>query len=95
MAMQPALQGERYEFWVYWQPRKRLDVGDIYLDDSLQHRRFADELIALDRKADVLNGLNIPWRAQPVETTLEGLFAELDMLWHSFDREPRQGNSST
>jgi TnpA family transposase len=85
------LQGERYEFWVYLQLRKRLDVGDIYLDDSVQHRRFADELVALDRKADALKGLNIPWLAQPVETTLDSLFAELDLLWHSFDRELRQG----
>ena len=57
----------------------------------MQHRRFADELVALDRKADALKGLNIPWLAQPVETTLDGLFNELDMLWCSFDRELRQG----
>jgi hypothetical protein len=85
------LHGERYEFWVYGQLRKRLDVGEIYLDDSVQHRRFADELVALDRKADVLKGLNIPWLAQPVEATLDSLFAELDMLWRSFERELRQG----
>ena len=36
------LRGDRYEFWVYRQLRKRLDAGDIYLDDSVQHRRFAD-----------------------------------------------------
>ena len=86
-----SLRGERYELWVYRQLRKRLDVGDIYLDDSVQHRRFADELVALDRKAEALKGLNIPWLAQPVDATLDGLFAELDMLWRSFDRELRQG----
>jgi TnpA family transposase len=86
-----SLQGERYEFWVYRQLRKRLDAGDIYLDDSVQHRRFADELVALDRKADALKGLNIPWLAQPVDATLDDLFAELDTLWRSFDRELRQG----
>jgi TnpA family transposase len=86
-----SLRGERYEFWVYRQLRKRLDVGDIYLDDSVQHRRFADELVALDRKAEALKGLNIPWLAQPVDATLDGLFAKLDMLWRSFDRELRQG----
>jgi TnpA family transposase len=86
-----SLRGERYEFWVYRQLRKRLDVGDIYLDDSVQHRRFADELVALDRKAEALKALNIPWLTQPVDATLDGLFAELDMLWRSFDRELRQG----
>lgn len=85
------LRGDRYEFWVYRQLRKHLDVGDIYLDDSVQHRRFADELVSLDRKADALKGLNIPWLAQPVDTTLDGLFAELDTQWRSFDRELRQG----
>jgi len=85
------LRGDRYEFWVYRQLRKHLDVGDIYLDDSVQHRRFADELVSLDRKADALKGLSIPWLAQPVDTTLDGLFAELDTLWRSFDRELRQG----
>lgn len=86
-----SLRGDRYEFWVYRQLRKRLDVGDIYLDDSVQHRRFADELVALDRKAAALKGLNIPWLAQPVDTTLDGLFGELDTLWRSFTRELRQG----
>jgi len=32
------LRGDRYEFWIYQQLRKRLNVGDIYLDDSKQHR---------------------------------------------------------
>jgi hypothetical protein len=85
------LRGDRYEFWVYRQLRKRLDVGEIFLDDSVQHRRFADELVALDRKADALEGLNIPWLAQPVDATLDGLFVELDTPWHSFDQELRQG----
>ena len=57
----------------------------------MQHRRFADELVALDQKEDALKGLNIPWLAKPVEATLDGLFVELDTLWHSFDRELRQG----
>ena len=43
-----SLRGDRYEFWVYRQLRKHLDVGNIYLDDSVQHRRFADELVSLE-----------------------------------------------
>ncbi|MGO8789212.1 MAG: Tn3 family transposase [Terriglobia bacterium] len=86
-----SLRGDRYEFWVYRQLCKRIEVGDIYIDDSVQHRNFADELVALDRKEDALKGLNIPWLAQPVDATLDGLFAELDTQWRSFDRELRQG----
>jgi hypothetical protein len=44
-----SLRGDRYEFWVCRQLRKRIEVGDIYIDDSVQHRRFADELVALDQ----------------------------------------------
>ena len=85
------LRGERYEFWVYRQLRKRLDVGDIYVDDSVQHRLFADELVAQERKAEALKELDIPWLRQSVDANLDALFAELDMLWRSFGRELRLG----
>ena len=51
-----SLRGDRYEFWVYRQLRKRLEVGDMYVDDSVQHRLFADELVAPERKAEVAQG---------------------------------------
>lgn len=86
-----SLRGDRYEFWVYRQLRKRLDIGDMYVDDSVQHRCFADELIAMDRKEEALRNLDIPWLRQPVNATLDALFAELDMQWRSFGRELRQG----
>ena len=85
------LRGDRYEFWVYRQLRKRIEVGDIYLDDSIQHRHFAHELVSLEHKADVLKELKIPWLHQPVDVTLDTLFTELDKQWKSFDRELRQG----
>ena len=76
---------------MYRQLRKRLDIGDMFVDDSVQHRHFADELVALDRKAAVLKELDIPWLRQPVGATLDTLFTELDTQWRSFDRELRQG----
>ncbi|MEI6828131.1 MAG: Tn3 family transposase [Desulfuromonadales bacterium] len=85
------LHGERYEFWVYRQLRKRLDMGDIYLDDSVQHRRFADDLVSMEAKADALKALDIPWLRQPVDDTLDALFAELDSQWRAFDEELRRG----
>jgi TnpA family transposase len=85
------LHGERYEFWVYRQIRKRLDMGDIYLDDSVQHRRFADDLVSMETKADALKALDIPWLRQPVDVTLDALFAELDTEWRAFDEELRNG----
>jgi hypothetical protein len=32
------LHADRYEFWLYRQIRKRFQSGELYLDDSLQHR---------------------------------------------------------
>ncbi|MEI8171537.1 MAG: Tn3 family transposase [Rhodoferax sp.] len=83
------LDGSRYEFFVYRQLRKRLDKGNIYLDDSVQHRRFADDLVSMEVKAEALKVLNIPWLRQPVDVTLEALFTELDIQWRAFDEELR------
>jgi TnpA family transposase len=85
------LRGDRYEFWVYRQLRKRLDVGDIYLDDSVQHRHFADDLVSMEAKADALKALDIPWLRQPVDVALDALFSELDTQWRAFDEELRGG----
>ena len=85
------LRGDRYEFWVYRQLRKRLDGGDIYLDDSVQHRSFTDDLVSMEAKADALKELDIPWLRQPVGMALDALFAELDTQWRAFDEELRGG----
>ena len=85
------LRADRYEFWVYRQLRKRLDAGDIYLDDSVQHRRFADDLVSMEAKAEALKALDIPWLRQPADQTLDALFVELDKQWRAFDSELRSG----
>lgn len=85
------LHGDRYEFWIYRQLRKRLDMGDIFLDDSVQHRRFADDLVSMEAKADALKALDIPWLRQPVDVTLDALFADLDTQWRAFEEELRTG----
>ena len=85
------VHADRYEFWIYRQIRKRLKSGEIYLDNSLQHRRFTDELVSLDEKADVLGQMDIPWLRQPIDDQLEALSAELREQWLAFDRELRQG----
>jgi TnpA family transposase len=85
------LRGDRYEFWIYRQLRKRLAAGELHLDDSVRHRRFGDELVAPDRAAEALRDLDSPWLRQPVDATLDGLCAELHRLWLAFDRDLRQG----
>lgn len=85
------IHADRYEFWLYRQLRKRLRSGEIYLDDSLQHRCFTDELVSLDEKAEVLSQMDIAWLRQPIGTQLDELAAELREQWLAFDRELRLG----
>ena len=85
------IDAARYEFFVYRQLRKRLGNGDIYLDDSVRHRRFADDLVSMQAKADALQALNIPWLRQSVDATLAALHTELDTQWRAFDSELRSG----
>ena len=86
-----SLRGDRYEFWVYRQLRKRIKIGDLYLDDSMQYRRFADDLVSIEHKAQALKELDILWLRQPMATSLDTLFAELDEQWRHFDKELRRG----
>jgi len=85
------LRGDRYEFWIYRQVRKHLTVGELYLDDSVRRRRFSDELVSIERKEEVLKGLDIPWLRQPADKTLDELFEKLHQLWSNFDCELRNG----
>lgn len=71
------LHADRYEFWLYRQVRKRFQSGELYLDDSLQHWHFSDELVSLDEKVDVIAQMDIPFLRQPVDTQLDALDTEL------------------
>ena len=85
------VHADRYEFWLYRQLRKRLQSGEIYLDDSLQYRCFTDELVSLAEKAEVLAQMDIPWLRQPINAQLDLLTSELHDQWTGFNRELRQG----
>ena len=45
----------------------------------------------MEAKADALKALDIPWLRQPVDETLDALFADLDTQWRAFDEELRSG----
>ena len=85
------LHADHYEFWLYRQIRKRFKSGEIYLDDSLQHRHFSDELVSMDEKADALAQMDIPFLRQPVDAQLDALTVELRAQWLAFNRELKQG----
>lgn len=86
-----AVHADRYEFWLYRQIRKRLKSGELYLDDSLQHRCFSDELVSMDERADALAQMDIPWMRRPIEAQLDALATELHAQWLAFNRELKQG----
>ena len=85
------LHADRYEFWLYRQIRKRFQSGELYLDDSLQHRHFSHELVSLDEKADVLAPMDIPFLREPIDVQLDTLRAELHAQWMAFNSELKQG----
>jgi len=85
------LHADRYEFWLYRQVRKRFQSGELYLDDSLQHRHFSDELVSMEEKAAVLAQMIIPFLRQPVDAQLDALTAELHAQWLALNRELKQG----
>jgi hypothetical protein len=85
------LHADRYEFWLYRQIRKRFKSGELYLDDSLQHRHFSDELVSMDEKADMLAQMDIPFLRQSIEAQPDALTAELRAQWLAFNRELKQG----
>jgi TnpA family transposase len=85
------LHADHYEFWLYRQIRKRFQSGEIYLDDSLQHRHFSDELVSMDDKADALAQMDIPFLRQPIDAQLDTLTVELRAQWLAFDNELKQG----
>ena len=85
------VQADRYEFWIYRQLHRRLRSGEIYVDDSQQHRHLSAELVSADQQAAALEQLDIPWVRRPLAELLSELTTELHTQWLAFNRELRTG----
>ena len=86
------LHADRYEFWLYRQVRKRLQVGRTLprrqpAAPPLQRRTGLDRT----RRPTCSAQMDIPWLRQPIETQLNALATELHAQWLAFNRELRQG----
>lgn len=81
----------RYEITVYQQLIKQIETGAIHIKDSVRYRPFADDLIAMDRKDEVLQNLDIPCLKTPCADQIDSLFKELYILWKAFDARLKQG----
>ncbi len=78
------IQPNRYEFWIYSQITKRLESGEIHLNDSISHGCFENELVPLD---DIeINQLDLPCLQRSIEEQLDELNKELKRQWDLFDK---------
>lgn len=75
------LDVDRYEFLLYRLLRNALESGNLYVKDSIEFRRFEDDLISDERwqnKAQVLQEIGAQILLEPIEDTLAQMKAELE-----------------
>ena len=63
--------GDRYEFWIYRQIKKRLKAGELYLADSVHNRSLQQEISSANEKGALVQPLDIPALRQPIKTLLD------------------------
>lgn len=80
----------RYEILVYKQLIEQIDTGAIHIKNSIRYRPFAEDLVSLESKEEVLKTLDIPWLKTPCADQIDSLFKELDTLWNTFDARLKQ-----
>lgn len=79
------LRADRYEFWIYRQLRKRINTGELYIEDSHLHRSLLQDLVVIKEKETALKELNIPALQQPFKIQLNSLLTELHERWLLFN----------
>jgi TnpA family transposase len=75
------LDVDRYEFLVYRLLRNALESGDVFVRDSIEFRRFEDDLITdarWENKDTVLQEVGLPVLLAPIQETLTTLLEGLD-----------------
>jgi TnpA family transposase len=83
--------GDRYEFWIYRQLKKRLKAGELYLADSVHYRSLQQELNAANEKGALTKPLDIPALRKPIKALLDERIAELSTEWIRFNSDFIQG----
>jgi TnpA family transposase len=83
--------GDRYEFWIYRQMKKRLKAGELYLSDSIHHRSLQQEISSANEKGALVQPLDIPALRYPIKKLLDERIAELHAEWMRFNNDFTQG----
>lgn len=82
---------DRYEFWIYRQIKKRLKVGDLYLEDSIHNRSLQQEINSAHEKGALVKPLAIPALQTTIKQLLDERCSELHAEWLKFNTDFTQG----
>lgn len=83
---------KRYEFWIYRQLRKRLKSGEIFVEDSIQHRSLQQEISIAHEKRGVIENIDIPALNMPIKELLDIKLEILDTEWVGFNQQLSKGH---
>ncbi len=87
------LQSNRYEYWIYRQITKRLESGELYIDDSINHRYFEHELVSMIDDEAILKQFNLSCLTKPIAEQINDLYTELKTNWTLFDEMLKRNDS--
>lgn len=83
------LEVDRYEFLVYRLLSNALEAGDVFVKDSLEFRRFEDDLISdvhWQDKDAVLREIGSTILLTPIKDTLAALYDELETKFETVNQ---------
>lgn len=91
------LEVDRYEFLIYRLLRNSLEAGDVFVKDSIEFRRFEDDLISDARWQDkdaVLREIGAPILLTPIKDTLKMLHEKLEARFDAVNQRINNGQNA-
>ena len=88
---------DRYEFLIYRLLRNALEAGDVFVKDSIEFRRFEDDLISDARWQDkdaVLREIGAPILLTPIKETLKTLHEKLEARFDAVNQRINNGQNA-
>jgi hypothetical protein len=93
------IDGNRYEFMVYWQLQKSIADITTYIKDSSGYRALEDDLIALEywttHKQEILDQLNMPLLSTNVVDLLDTLQSNIENQYLHVNQRIRSGENTS
>ena len=93
------IDGNRYEFMVYFQLKKGITDGTVFIKDSNNYRTLEDELIDIEywdkNKQKILTELNMPLLSIDIEKFLNDLQSNLDNKYFEVNKRIFSGENSS